>query len=571
MRNIRIIAGIVMALALLLGGYLTLSSLDILGLPARGEVRAVPAGHQEVAWIAPATSDETWERLVAAIRLVVQHWREAFPESPVLQASFDRAFLDLTADVPEVGLYFQGREDAVLWVRWYKLTGEIGTRKWLDKLVRRQPGPIAVIGGDTSDRAVALARALAERAGEWYGPPPPLLITTATADRYYPEGYHPGGTHDDNLAMRSWPRLMEVYKGRSFRFSFTNARMADAVLEFLQQHPEVWLPVKSDPAFLAGIVAGDPPWGTAAGLAAGGYFHDPTLCTFAWTDDRYSLDLADRFGQVFLERFKAGPANGSRPRVNHELIAYGVGDYNLPNPKEGVAAELFSDRLRRQHQMLALPTSAPRARRFLRTLCSMAPTEMRNLVAISGDSITFNQVYRDRDVAWNILDMPVPLVFFSHRNPVSERAGFGQTLAEEDRIDATGTQDLLLYVDIFQAVVLAAFQEGDLLADAEKLNERLRQTQWFHGQAFNAGTAPEGAVPLFNAGGDRNSHTGEHLVWLRPVFSGDRVLPQAAITVWRIPADDVSGGWRLVAPTPFTFRYDLGAQGNPRHAADEPR
>ena len=54
------------------------------------------------------------------------------------------------------------------------------------------------------------------------------------------------------------------------------------------------------------------------------------------------------------------------------------------------------------------------------------PAEIQDLVVITGDSISFNNVYRDGDLEWNVLDMPVPLIFFSHRNPIDESAGFRQ-------------------------------------------------------------------------------------------------------------------------------------------------
>ena len=55
-----------LALALLCGAGLLLTVRDWAGA-GLAAVRAVPAGHQEIAWIAPATSGESWERLVAAL------------------------------------------------------------------------------------------------------------------------------------------------------------------------------------------------------------------------------------------------------------------------------------------------------------------------------------------------------------------------------------------------------------------------------------------------------------------------------------------------------------------------
>jgi hypothetical protein len=249
-----------------------------------------------------------------------------------------------------------------------------------------------------------------------------------------------------------------------------------------------------------------------------------------------------------------------------------VGDYNLPNPAEAQAAGRFlantAAQLHRKHYMLALPSGSQHARRFLRTLCGIAPLDTHNLVVITGDYISLNHVFRDRDLAWNVLDIPLPLVFFSHRNPISERAGFDRTGTNAEAL--TGTQDLLLNVDVFQALLQAAFHKGRFLADPEGLPANLRETRWYHGEAFNPGFTdiPAGAVPLFNAEGDRNKHTGEHVVWLRPQFADNQVLMQATITVWRIPGDDPQGSWRLAGP-PLSITYNtLKSQGFAAHAAD---
>src|SRR5438132_277586 len=186
MKNIRTVVGLALAAALVIAGYLTLRGFEVLGAPT-ASVKPVPAGHQEVAWIAPATSDDAWARLVEAVRYVVRTWPELYPDRPVLQASFEQAFLDLTADVPEVSLWFQGQENNVLWLRWYKLASGVGTPVWVEKLVERRRPPLAILGGDTSDRAVHMARTLQDRVGDWKKPTPLFLITTATADRFYRE------------------------------------------------------------------------------------------------------------------------------------------------------------------------------------------------------------------------------------------------------------------------------------------------------------------------------------------------------------------------------------------------
>src|SRR5262245_10300102 len=145
MRNIRFLSLALLLGAVALASYLTLGGLGLLGLPAAGQVKAVPAGDQEVALLAPATSSEAWERLVAAVRALEKDWPELFHQEPALVADYQSAFLSTTADVPEVSLRL-GKGGARLWIRWYKLSSESTTRTWVENLVRRSP-PLAIIGG----------------------------------------------------------------------------------------------------------------------------------------------------------------------------------------------------------------------------------------------------------------------------------------------------------------------------------------------------------------------------------------------------------------------------------------
>src|SRR5262249_24585408 len=268
------------------------------------------------------------------------------------------------------------------------------------------------------------------------------------------------------------PKLINVYAQRSFRFSFTNEHMARVVLEFLRDHPEVW-------------PANDPP--TAP----------PVLHTLTWRDDGYSRDLALRFQEVFHEGLFKGPP------TDPNLLAYSTGDAYTPNPPEVRAVGLFfrmNPDLQSGRHLLVLPTSTQRAQRLLRTLVRRHPAKARNLVVATGDSIGFNSVYRDRNVSWNVQDVPVPLLFFAHRNPAWRRAeeaappvGAAAGVAagapspwaslgllperEPGRRYAPkppgpATDDLLLHRDILEAVVQAAFRDLRLLADADVLRDR---------------------------------------------------------------------------------------------------
>jgi hypothetical protein len=579
MNKARFAGLLILIIALTVAGYFTLRSFGLLGTTGLAEVKDVPPGHQEVAFLAAATSGDGWERLVAAVRQIEKDWASLEPDQPPLRVSYKRAFLELTADVPELALWLEGAKGAKLWIRWYKLSSEIDTRTWIQKLTRRATPPLAVLGGDSSDRALTLAQALEEARQQWNGAAPVLLITTATADRY-----HLGENQSTPLTGEYHPRLIEVYKGRSFRFAFTNSCMAQEVMYFVGRHPELWSHIRTDPSVLAGSVAaaapgagGLPgPWGTLGVLAAAGHLQPHAMYTLAWSDDRYSIDLADRFGKVFQEKFCETEVNG--------WVWYGVGDFDNPNPKEALAAGLFLGQFLQQdegngaaapaagsllpparRQMLVLPTAAQRARRFLRTVARRAPIDVRNLVVLCGDSITFNNVYRDRDVAWNIQDVPVSLVFFSHRNPVNAAAGFRLVPTAQDPSATTGTQDLLLYRDIGEALVQTAYRADAFVTDGDDLLRRMGRLQWRKGHVFLA-QPPSGPLPrerlLFDKRGDRHQRTGEHIIWLKPHFAGTQVLPEATITVWSLPSDThLSKSWRLQGE-PLTVRYDQVTGGD---------
>lgn len=538
--------GLLLITVVLCGGAILLTVRNWVGA-GLVEVKAVPVGDQEIAWISPATSSDGWERLVAALELLQKGGatEAARPTGRVLRVDLANAFLPLTADVPEVALSYADAPAVKLWIRWYKLSGENPSRRWLEKLMRRGTPPLAVIGGETSGRALVQSRALQEVRSHWPGPAPLYFISTATAERYYPSDFQAG-----DIDYRTWPKLMDVYDRRTFRFCFTNTRIVEAVLDFVHQNPQVCAQRLSEPQLFAGIVGQGNVLGSLGLLSASGQFQPYFLSTLAWADDGYSKDLYEIFLQTFADQVH--PKSGPFTDFYNSYIDYSVGPFLEPNPREAMAVGLFlakNPSFRDQPQLLALPAGTQPARRFLRALCRRAPMEVRNVVVVTGDAIAFNNIYRDRDVVWNIQDMPVPLVFFSHRNPIDARAGFGQKDAAGQTAN-TGTQDLLLQRDIVEALVFAAFQNGGLVADADGLLERLSHTHWYKGRIRNdlvPGGGPAG-IRFFDTAGNREPGTGEHVIWLRPVVDGHRNLPEAFISVWRAGGEPPERTWRLVRP-----------------------
>lgn len=505
----------------LVGLYVALRNLGLMGMTVLAKVLDVPNGHQEIAWINTATSGSSWERFVAGVDRVQQKW-------PELRVDKSNAFPDQTTAVPEIALEMEGCPDK-LWIRWYKLTSDIGTEQWINALAERDPPPLALIGGGSSDRARELAKALRNRES-WRGPAPLLAITTATADKVRLDEEHRAvfTPPDMDQSKEPWHDLMDVYPGRAFRFCFTNSQMAEAVVDFVWSQPQLRpyalnlsVSLGAVPQAVSGDALGATTWLTMGAQPFKVY-------AIKWLDDPYSIDLAERFRHVFESPDK-------KPNlISIEPLPYSVGGFSEPNPPEATAAGLMiADILGTdQRPLLVLPAVDRPARRFLHALAASAPFEVRNMVVLSGDSISFNTICRDRDIAWNTQDMPIPLVFFSHQNPVDWPASATSGTAPAN---VTATDDELLNADIVRILLNAAFpKEGDrrprLLADADQLRDQIHRRK----------------PPFFEANGNRRGGSGEYVVFLQPNIEGGRVLPSSTIEVWRRQDHERSGA--LISP-----------------------
>jgi hypothetical protein len=423
----------------------------------------VPAGDYEIAYIHTTTNPQTWERLVAAVFQMVRKY-------PGLIIDDSRAFLHQTASVPEIVLIVPGRKDKIR-IRWYKLSSEVGNREWVQALAQRDPAPLAFMGGGSSDRAIELAQALNEQV-TWKGTRPLLFITTATANTVVdPETWRPES-------------LTQLYPGRTYRGCFTNAAMAEAVVDFVWQADDLKPTGKPERAYV-----------------------------LAWQDDPYSIDLADQFHARFQERKAAGPA----PHTVLDRIAYSVGTFTDPNPKEREVMDRILPDLAshpNERALLVLPAVTIPARRMLRSFAADSPLIGQRLVAVTGDGVSFNTLYRDADVAWPVQELPIPVVFFAHQDPVAWPK-------ENDPPDAlamhppTATDDVLLFRDMID-VIARAIYIGDRVVHADKLLAKLRaQTQ--------------SDDPFFTRDGERQPGKGEYVVVLRPQFEGDGRVAREAI------------------------------------------
>jgi hypothetical protein len=468
----------------------------------------VPAGDREVAWIHAATSGASWERFVAGVHRARHEW-------PQLYVDDSRAFLDQTTAVPEVVLGLEGTP-ARLHIRWYKLTSAADSAFWVKRLAAREAPPLAFIGGGTSDRAEALARALADEKSAWHGPAPLLLITTATANGVAGEG---------GLSQTS---LMDLYPGRSFRFCFTNEQMAKAVVDFIWSQPNLRPSGYPIPNLAVVGEAAAGPFAAAALLTAQADAFPPIAYALSWEDDPYSSDLANQFHAAFHQ--PGLPPVLMKDRVG---IPFSVGDVYRPNAWEAQAADRLLKELRAaplERRVLVLPAGAAQARRVLRALTGAMPFIGRNVVAVSGDSINLNTVYRDADIAWNIRAVPVPLVFFAHQNPVAwdvdpDQKPLAGAKADDPGVllPPTATDDVLLHCFLVRLLVDSAYggNPTPTLTDSpDALAERLRDRR----------------PAVFDPAGNRLPGMGEHVVALLPRIDaaqgGSEVLSSAVLEVW---------------------------------------
>jgi hypothetical protein len=482
--------------------------------PRSQEVRAAPLqdNESEIVWLYSATSESSWERFVSAVGRAAKRLQADYPDLAV-RIDGNTFPLQTTAH-PEVALTVR-QGSARLLFRWYKLSSDQKTDQWVTALLNgsRRP-PLAIIGGSSSEQAKEIALSLQAQVEQRHlATAPLLLLTTATAARV------PLGKTSAELEP-----LTGLHAGRTFRFCFTNPQMADDVTQFVQERDE--LRPTAGPAYVA-----------------------------MWEDDAFSTDLTGHFLHA-LER----PAGGPSPQPVAVHIDYSVGGFDQPNRWEAREVKsLMKERLAQASDqsrpllVLAAPGSQ-QARRFLRGLERLAPVEARRFVIVTGDALSFNTVYRDRNDLWPIQDLPFDLVFFCHRNPVEDSAGF---LHEDDQdADAagrtppeTGTEDLLLYVDIVEALVQAVNQGQTMPGNGDELGERLRQARWLDGRVAVGDDGPR----LFDDDGNRRSGTGEHIVWLRPKIVGDeqhanrqQVLPRAIIEVYNRQGAAGGGSWQEV-------------------------
>jgi len=433
---------------------------------------SVPAGDEEIAWLHNPTSYESWENFVWGAKRA-EMASESEPGG--LEVDDSNAYPDRTTAIPEVVLRRKGFAGSVR-VRWYKVTDDAPQEAWVQALAERDRPPIAVLGGWSSDRAKELADAMRE--ASWAGPKPLLFISQATAEEVYrpadnyPPGYVP-------------PQLIKLYD-RSFRFCFTNMQMAEAVTDY----------VFSDDKLRPGPIP-------AANVA-------PLLgFAIAWEDDDYSIDLSRQFrGEISKKTERPG---GPWLGMVLDTVPFSVGRLNRPNAREAAVAEQILRQLPPpgSRTVLVLPTVSAPARRTLRALVQGNPAIGQQLVAMTGDGIGVNSFFRDRDFAWPVRSIPVPVVLFTHADPFAWDVPGGRAPPRgfelrppEPGGARSSTEDIQHFSRLTRIVAAGLFPAGgnEVAHSPDALAASLRSLK----PAF------------FDADGNRQSGTGEHVVVLRP-------------------------------------------------------
>lgn len=457
-----------------------------------GQVAPLPVykHDREIAWLHTTTSFATWERFVFGIvrsQMTV----------PGLTVDDSAAFSDSTTSVPELVLSMEGRTGK-LRIRWYKLRSDATAGDWVRALGDRNPAPLAIIGGGSTDRAVELAVALEARK-QWIGDRPPLFITTATANRVH--------ANEQQLVES---QLVDLYPGRTFRFCFTNRQMADAVLDFVEQSPEL-RPQLFDEVAVAAAASGL----TSAVLQS---YWKPNIFSVQWNDDPYSTDLHEQFKESLRQQARRNRIGEHSLHISSQYLPFSVGGFNKANAYEARTAESISKQLIAlppQRAILILPAVTQPARRLLHAIIEADPRARRRLVVVTGDGIPVNAMIRDGDFAWPMASLGVPIVFFTHANPVgwdtaASRAPTGYPLYPPNSTEEAahfGEMGRILAATCFASTSAEIVRNGDdLIANLHAMSP-----------------------PFFDRNGERLGGRGEHVVVAMPRY---RDAPDT-LAVWR--------------------------------------
>jgi hypothetical protein len=334
---------------------------------------ALPA--VEVAVVFPGTSDTNWVNFVEGVRLAAEEAGTSVE----------------SRDLYECQVVLDG---FLVRFRWCPDVGIRNLQRRVHELCQRPNSPIAVVGANNSSLTWVLAEELAA-CGD--SPRTPLLLmTTATADA-----------------------LMDVHRGRSFRFGFNNSFQAKTVVGELQRYlRQLGRPLES-PATVGVLVV-------------------------QVLDDPFSTDLARCFAEELRLQLAAElvPPPADVPMPTGPMTSPGskladvwslttsTGSFDSPNAEEERLARklvtaMASDPGR--DWVLVLPIGTTPFRRFSYalhqafndpTVGASARKAKERLTIVSGDSLSYAG-FADRRASLLLPDeTPATTIFFAHANPI---------------------------------------------------------------------------------------------------------------------------------------------------------
>lgn len=547
MRATRLAFFTLLVLTMVIALALTIRSSHQIWGTVVADAKPVPAGDWEIAWLAPAASNQAWERIVDA----AEHLNRTGIGDLRVQFDMSQAYIQATAGVPEIAMHVEGVNHRLL-LRWYKVSDERPYRTWIQRFVDRGRLPLAIVGGETTSRAIDLSHELEKFRIDsgWGDEAPTLLLTTATADAVAPPGSEEGVLAGDG--SQRLVELMQLYRGPAYRFSFSNKVMARAVLDFLTAEPSIWPDRDYSVQGVASAAGSLGPLSAVTTLNADQHRYIYAMYAINWSDNEYSLDLRDRFLHLFRTKYRPrlqkgwSDSNATLFRIVADTVTPRISNPLKPRPHDLQAAVRYlmsTDRSPRIRQVLALPANAERAGGVLRAIQARSEKPIDNLVVVSGDSLSINSLYRDRLLLWHVAEIPYPVVCFSHRNPADDEVGFRPHPTRDVPWADTGTQDLLFYRDLLEAVLLAAFGEDtDGPRHAGEFGAAMGNLCWHGHHVHRAGQGT-----LLFEGRNRREGTGEHIVLLQPKTDPRTgAATTADLTVWARIATGARPQWRCV-------------------------
>lgn len=501
---------VLLSVLLVYGGGTLLFQADALDVP---ELKS----HEfEIAWLQSASASSSWERLISCGRLFAGH-----PDPWVRELQIqigDKSFPRQSASVPSFELFHPQSPYRVI-VRWYKITSEVNEDAWVQRILKRKKIPSVVVGGATTDEALALSRSLAEHTGAIDEPRRPILaLTTASANLLpsSPRGLLIPATPDE-------VSLLDIYPRKTFRFGFDNQAISDGLIRVLwsvhglKPQPEalkfvVW----EDDAYARDFVGAF--W---QGLVRKSAMEQ--VGVWLWAQSQYLQNLfpLPGFQGVFPLDLAGHKKNSFRLQMfpTPQIIDSSVGTRDALNRfEQNTLGYLLADlgpESRLKQGLLVLGGQAIPSRRFLRELHNYRPDLGKSLVVVAGDTFSLDMFYRDRQITWPVAELPFRVMFFSHADPVSTEAGFaplGSSQALEEPSRTGSTEDVVLNAQILESLLISLMHPD---CSPMGVAQSLAKVRW-----QDHGVSIQGGSLLFDASGNRNRGTGENFGILLPGTRG---------------------------------------------------